>query len=419
MQAQVTKPYKIDRWLIMKAWQKVKGNKGSAGIDQVSIGDYELNLKDNLYKLWNRMSSGSYFPSPVKLVEIPKSNGGKRPLGISSVSDRVAQMAAVMEIEEGMEGIFHDDSYGYRPHRSAHDAIGKARERCWRCEWVLDMDISKFFDTIDHSLLLKAVERHVSEPWILLYIRRWLVVPYQLASGEQIERSQGIAQGSVIGPLLANLFLHYAFDRWMDVYHPDIPFERYADDTLCHCRSKEEAEALKESIKERFLSCKLKLNEEKTRIVYCKQSGRTGEYETVTFDFLGYTFRPRQAKKGQGNLFTGFLPGISPKAMRKIHEEIRSWRLKSRVYQRMEDLAADINPVVRGWIHYYGKFYPSRLKTFLQVLNDRLIGWAMRKHKPLRGRRKKARKWLGMVAYRDRKLFYHWEYGVLPCKPKS
>ena len=233
MQHQVTKPFTIDKYLIMNAWKRVKENKGSAGIDNVSTEDYESNLGKNLYKLWNRMSSGSYFPEAVKLVDIPKPSGGTRPLGIPTVGDRIAQMSVVLLIEERLEAIFHADSYGYRPNRSAHDAIEKARERCWHYNWVLDMDISKFFDTIDHDLLMKAVERHVQEKWILLYIRRWLKVPYATLTGERIERKMGVPQGSVIGPVLANLYLHYTFDKWMSLYHPTIPFERYADDTIC------------------------------------------------------------------------------------------------------------------------------------------------------------------------------------------
>jgi RNA-directed DNA polymerase len=369
MQKQVTKSYEIGKHLIMNAYKRVKQNRGSAGIDGVGIDDFELNLKDNLYKLRNRMSSGSYFPQAVKLVEIPKSQGGTRPLGIPTVSDRIARMAAVMEMEPILEPLFHADSYGYRPGRSAHDATGKARERSWRYAWVPDMDISRFFDTIVHDLLMKAVERHVREPWILLYIRRWLKVPYALKTGERIERNQGVAQGSIIGPILANLFLHYVFDRWMDINHPCVPFERYADDTICHCRSLEEAQNLQACVKERLEQCGLKLNEEKTRIVYCKDSYRREDYQCVSFDFPGYTFRPRKAMSKRGNAFTGFLPGISLKSRNRIRSEIRGWRLNRNIYLRLEDIAHRIAPVVRGWITYCGKYYPSSLKAFLQEVN--------------------------------------------------
>jgi group II intron reverse transcriptase/maturase len=268
------KPNDIDKWTVYEAYKKVKANGGSSGIDGIEMESYEKNLKGNLFKLWNRMSSGSYFPKPVKLVEIPKGNGEKRPLGIPTIEDRIAQMAVVMQIQPLIEPYFHKDSYGYRPNRSAHDAIAKARERCWKYAWVLDMDISKFFDTIDHGLLMKAIKKHVREKWILLYISRWITVPYVKVDGEQVERDEGVPQGSVIGPLLANLFLHYAFDKWMTIRHPSILFERYADDTICHCKTREEAEGLQLSIRARMEQCRLKLNEEKTKIVYCKTSQR-------------------------------------------------------------------------------------------------------------------------------------------------
>ena len=414
MQNDNAKPISISKQLVYDAFLRVKANRGSAGIDRVTLEDYEKDLRCNLYKLWNRMSSGSYFPPSVKLVEIPKSAGGKRPLGIPTVSDRIAQMAIVMLITPNIEPCFHEDSYAYRPHRSAHDAVNKARERCWGYAWVLDMDISKFFDTIDHELLLRALKRQKQKKWILMYIKRWLKVPYEKPDGSRIDRALGVPQGSVIGPVLANLFLHYTFDKWMEKTFPRIPFERYADDTICHCHSLKQAEYLQAKIQQRFENCKLHLNEEKTKIVYCKSSRRKESYSNVTFDFLGFTFQPRESIDKQGNRFTGFLPAISQKSMKRINETIHSWHLNRHSNQTLEHLAADINPIVRGWMTYYGKFYPTRLKRFMQTLNGRLARWVMCKFERYRNRFYPAQEWLAHIAEKEGLIFYHWKCGVLP-----
>ena len=393
---------------------RIKSNGGSAGVDKQSISDFEKDLKNNLYRIWNRMSSGSYLPSAVKLVEIPKSGGGKRPLGIPTVTDRVCQMVVVMVLESKVEPIFHNDSYGYRPKRSAHDALNQARSRCWKYDWVVDTDIKGFFDNIDHSLLNKALVRHTDLKWVLMYINRWLVVPYQTDKGEKIERCKGVPQGSVIGPILANLFLHYAFDEWMARNFPQIPFERYADDTICHCRTKQEAEVMKGIIKERLSKCKLELNESKTSIVYCKDSNRKGNHKQIKFDFLGYTFRPRRAVNKRGQYFVSFIPAISAKASKRIGETMRTWWKTSRTDKTLEELAGAINPYLQGWINYYGKFYKTGLYYLFERLNLRLSMWVTKKFKRFRGHRTRAKQWLEKVYQTKPNMFAHWNLGIKP-----
>ena len=405
-----TKPFPVTKAQVWAAWKRVKGNQGGAGIDRQSLADFEKDLGNNLYKVWNRMASGSYHPQSVRRVNIPKASGGVRPLGIPTVADRIAQMVVVMVLEPELEPVFHEDSYGYRPNKSAHDALRQTRKRCWACDWVLDLDIKSFFDEIDHGLLMKAVRKHTHEKWVLLYIERWLTASVVHPDGTEEARDRGTPQGGVISPLLANLFLHYAFDLWMVRNHPTIPFERYADDVVCHCLTQRQAHDLWHALEARFAACRLRLHPDKTRIVYCKDGRRRGHFPHTSFDFLGYTFRPRGAKSSAGRIFTGFNPAISNKAEKRIRAEIRSWRLQLRSTRRLSDLAEICNRRVQGWINYYGAFNRSALRRLMEYLDYRLVKWAMRKYKRFRGRWLRAYRWLQQWAYRDSSLFVHWQF---------
>ena len=410
------KPFEIFKHVVLEAYKRVKANKGAAGIDEESISEFEENLKGNLYKIWNRMSSGSYFPPPVKVVEIPKKNGGVRILGVPTVADRIAQMVAKLYFEPKVESIFYPDSYGYRPGKSALDAVAATRRRCWRYDWLLEFDIKGLFDNIDHGLLLRAVRKHTDCKWLLLYIERWLTAPFQMEDGRTIERHTGTPQGGVISPVLANLFLHYAFDAWMVRNCPQNPWARYADDAVVHCRSREEAERLLERLNERFGECLLELHPDKTRIVYCKDDDRRGEFQEAKFDFLGYTFRPRRSKNRHGKFFINFTPAVSNKACKAMRQTIRHWYLQLKPDKKLSDIARMFNPVLRGWINYYGRFYKSALYPVMRHMNRALINWARRKYKRLSIHRRRAEYWLGKIANRDPHLFVHWwMMGIKPA----
>lgn len=402
------KPYDIPKREVWEAYKRVKANQGAAGVDDQSIADFEADLSNNLYKLWNRLSSGSYFPPPVRRVDIPKGDGKTRPLGIPTVADRIAQTVVKRFLEPLVEPRFHGDSYGYRPGKSALDAVGAARQRCWRYAWVLDLDIKAFFDSIETDLLMRAVRKHTDCPWALMYIERWLKAPMQTAEGSRIERERGTPQGGVISPLLANLFLHYAFDTWMQRNHPDIPFERYADDAICHCRSEEQAAALRNALEKRFVECGLTLHPEKTKIVYCKDDDRRGNPPDHKFDFLGYTFRPRLSRRRGGKVGVSFSPAASDKALKAIRQTVRSWSLHQRSDKTLDDLARMFNAHIRGWINYYGRFYPSALYPTLRRIDVFLARWADRKFKSLRRHKTRAIHWLQRIARRQTGLFAHW-----------
>jgi RNA-directed DNA polymerase len=311
-------------------------------------------------------------------------------------------------LEPSLEPVFHDDSYGYRPDRSAHDALVVARQRCWRHDWVLDLDIKGFFDNIDWELLMRAVRRHTDCAWALLYIERWLRAPVSMPDGVLVSREKGTPQGAVISPLLANLFLHYAFDRWMTDNHSDIPFERYADDVICHCRSEVQASSLRQALETRLAACKLELHPQKTKIVYCKDTNRRDNHSEQRFDFLGFTFRPRKSMNRAGRLFVSFSPAISDKVAKAMRETVRRWKLHHRGDLALEKIARWTRPMLIGWVQYYGRFHRSAFLRALRTLNSFIVRWAQRKYKRLRGHTKRAWDWLRGVQSRQPNLFAHW-----------
>jgi len=328
---------------------------------------------------------------------------------VPTVSDRIGQEVVRRYLEPLLEPMFHADSYGYRPWRSAIDAIRTARQRCWRYDWIVDIDIKGFFDSIDHALLLRAVRKHTDCPWVLLYIERWLKAPAMMGDGTLVLRDRGTPQGGVISPLLANLFLHYVFDVWLHRAVRGVPFERYADDIICHCRSEHDALKLRQTLDQRFAECGLVLHPEKTKVVYCKDAHRKGEHATIQFDFLGYTFRPRLAKWQEGLYGVSFLPAASPKALKEIRRAVRGWSLQTRSDKGLDDLARMFNPYVRGWINYYGHFYKSALYPTLMRIDAFLVRWARRKFRRLRGKPRGARDWLLRVIRTSPGLFAHWK----------
>jgi len=409
-----TKSFEISKNVVWEAYQRVKAKQGAAGVDHQSIEEFEKNLKDNLYKIWNRMSSGSYFPPPVKAVEIPKKNGGKRILGVPTVADRIAQTVVKIYFEPRVEPYFLSDSYGYRPGKSPLDAVEITRKRCWRYNWVLEFDIVGLFDNIDHELLMRAVKKHTDTEWIILYVERWLKAPFKMKDGAIVARMSGTPQGGVISPVLANLFLHYTFDKWMEKNHPRNPWARFADDGVVHCRTKQEAELLYSRLKQRFEECGLELHPDKTRIVYCKDDDRTGDHTETTFDFLSYTFRARHSKNQYGKFFINFTPAVSNKAAKHMRQTIRQWRIHLKPGLKLEDIACEVNPVLRGWINYYGRFYKSQMYPVLRHMNQALVKWARRKYKKLKTHKKRAENMLGKIAQREPNLYVHWQMGIKP-----
>ncbi|WP_413804370.1 group II intron reverse transcriptase/maturase [Streptomyces sp. OE57] len=404
------KPFDISKWEVLEAYREVRRNQGAPGVDGQSIEDFEKDLKGNLYKIWNRMSSGTYFPPPVRAVEIPKQHGaGTRMLGIPTVADRVAQTVVARHLGIRVDPIFHEDSYGYRPRRSALDAVETCRKRCWKRDWVIDLDIQKFFDSVRWDLIVKAVEVHTDAVWVKLCVQRWLQAPLQLPDGTLQIRDRGTPQGSAVSLMLANLFMHYAFDTWLTRAYPGIQFERYADDAVVHCASEHQAREVLAALGNRMEEVGLRLHPDKTRIVYCKDGKRRGSYEHTSFTFLGFTFQARKARSRHGVNFTNFLPAISKDALKKIGREVRSWRLHMRMHLTFFELARRINPIVRGWMQYYGAYYRSALHDLLRRINAYLMRWIRKKYRRLR-KFKKAHACWKRVTRQYPRLFAHWAW---------
>lgn len=408
-----TKSVPVSKEQVWLAYKKVRSNHGCAGIDRVSMDEYDANRSKHLYKLWNRLASGSYFPPPVKEVEIPKKNGKIRKLGIPTISDRVAQMVVKDYLEPRFEKIFSHCSYGYRPGKNAHQALSAVRENCRQKDWVIDLDIKGFFDNINHQKLLLAIDKHVSEKWVKMYLTRWLTAPVQKIRGDMVYKTdKGTPQGGVISPLLSNLFLHYAMDRWLEQTHSTVKYVRYADDAILHCRSKQQAAYVLQNLKQRMQDCGLELHPGKTKIVYCKDYRRQENYKTVKFEFLGYSFQPRATmSKKTGKLFLGYDCAISISSKKRIAETMKELNIAYLSHKSIVGVAQFLEPYIQGWVNYYGKYRLSALNPIFQLLKRRLVMWARKRYKRYKTSLTRAYAWLERVRVQFPGLFYHWRLG--------
>lgn len=408
MKTHVNKTVPIEFSQVEAAYRKVRRGGKAAGIDHQSWTDFDKKLADNLYVIWNRMASGSYHPQAVRQVEIPKKDGKMRKLGIPTLGDRIAQQVVKDYMERKIDHLFHEHSYGYRPLKSAHDALDQVRRNCYEQDWVIDLDIAGFFDEIDHQVMLKAVEHAMDEKWVKMYVNRWLEMPVQLAGGKLLAKAgKGTPQGGVISPILANLYLHFTLDKWLSKHYPDVRFVRYADDVVIHCNTKEQAEYLLEAIRERLGQVKLQVNESKTHIAYCKDYKRKASHEKVSFEFLGFSYRPRpRISKRDGNIFMAFAAEVSPSNQKRIRQVIRELGAWKNTRLEMTDLAELLNSRLRGWINYYGKYSNRTLRRTLQTVDLKLIKWIGKKHKL--GYRRSYQK-LKEIRQQNPMLFYHWQ----------
>lgn len=410
MDVHVKKTVPIAYIEVAKAYQKVRKGGKAVGIDEESWADFDKEPERNLYVIWNRLASGSYHPQPVRETEIPKKDGSKRKLGIPTLRDKIAQQVVKHFMEKRIDRLFHEHSYGYRPLKSAHQAVEQVRQNNYRFDWVIDMDISKFFDEVDHELILKAVSHVIEEKWVLMYVERWLKMPVRKMDGTiEPKQGRGTPQGGVISPILANLYLHFAMDKWLSKHYPEISFARYADDVVIHCRTQKQAEEVKEALIKRLTEVKLRVNEGKTHIAYCKDYRRRGNHETVKFEFLGFSYQPRARKsKRDGRNYMAFTAEISPSNKKKIVQTIRELGVWRDTRLDIREIASQLNAKLRGWINYYGVYSKRTLRTTLQKAEERLLKWLGKKHKT--GVRK-AMERLKVIKRENPNLFYHWQTG--------
>jgi len=406
------RPLPITEEMVVEAFKKVNSKGGGAGIDNINLTTYKSNMSNNLYKLWNRLSSGSYFPPAVKEQEIDKSDGKKRKLGIPTVEDRIAQQVIKDYIEARFEAVFHDNSYGYRPLRNAHQALFCVSENVRHYAWVIDLDIKSFFDTVSHEKLLLALDKHVDEKWVKMYVKRWLEASIVHTDGSISHRSgQGTPQGGVISPLLANLYLHYTFDKWMDIHFPGLSFVRYADDIVIHCKTEKQSHYVLNKVQERFQTCNLTIHPDKTKIVYCKDYRRPElKGKATKFDFLGFSYRPVSKKSQRGGMFLGYDCTMSKKSYSKIVGEIRATKF-DRWAKSWADIAQLLNEKIRGWIHYYDKYRRNTLTSVLHRLHNRMAKWILNYYKKFKRSKERAYEHLRYIRRHYPTLFYHWEIG--------
>ena len=412
MNVHVARTVPIEFKQVVDAYQKVKRGGKAAGIDGESWKDFDKKLQDNLYVIWNRLASGSYYPSAVREVEILKKDGKPRKLGIPTLRDRIAQEVVRKYMEQHIDQHFHTNSYGYRPLKSAKQAIEAVRKNCKERDWVIDLDISKFFDEIRHELMLKAVEHLIEEKWVSMYVKRWLEMKIVNKAGEERARGGiGTPQGGVISPLLANLYLHYALDKWLEKNHSENDFVRYADDMVIHCKSKEEAESLLQAIKARLSAVALRLNEQKTRIVYCKDYRRTESHKEEQFGFLGFSYRARksQSKHNRHKSYMAFTAEISKDNQKKITAAIKTIVNWQNTEQEISAIAEKLNNRLRGWINYFGLYGKGELRKTMMRLEKRLLKWTKKKYKETATR--EAIKKLTVIRKENPRMFYHWEKG--------